>query len=105
MDEHELIELMVEVLQDVLADLDEDQNATITATTPLVGQDAAISSLTLVSFITGVELAIEEEYDIELTLVSAEALSRSKSPFRTIEALSEYVLTLASVPSGQVDEE
>ncbi len=99
MNEQELIEMMIEVLQDVLADSDGDQNAEITAMTPLVGQEAAITSLSLISFITGVELAIEEKYDIELTLVSEEALSRSKSPFRTIDALSDYVLTLVSVLS------
>lgn len=97
MNEQELIEMMIEVLQDVLADLDGNQNAEVTAMTPLVGQGAAITSLSLVSFITGVELAIEEKYDMELTLVSEEALSRSKSPFRTIDALSDYVLTLVSV--------
>jgi len=97
MNEQELIEMMIEVLQDVLADSDGDQNAEVTAMTPLVGQEAAITSLSLVSFITGVELAIEEKYDMELTLVSEEALSHSQSPFRTIDALSDYVLTLVSV--------
>ncbi len=97
MNEKELVEMMIEVLQDVLADSDADQNAEATTATPLVGKTAAITSLSLVSFITGVELAIEEKYDIELTLVSEEALSRSKSPFRMIDALSDHVLTLVSV--------
>ena len=101
MNEQELIEMMIEVLRDVLADSDANQNAEVTTMTPLVGQSAAITSLSLVSFITGLELAIEEKYDIELTLVSEEALSRSKSPFRTIDALSDYVLGLCS-QTGQL---
>ena len=89
--------LMTEILQDVVADSDAEQSADVTATTPLVGEGAAITSLSLVSFITGVELEIEEKYDVELTLVSEEALSRNESPFRTIDALSDYVLTLVGV--------
>ena len=97
MNKQELIQMMIELLQDVLADSDAEYSAEITATTPLVGEGAAITSLSLISFITGVELAIEEKYDTELTLVSEEALSRRKSPFRMIDALSDYVLTLVGV--------
>jgi hypothetical protein len=95
----ELIEMMLEVLQDVVADSEDVLNDEVTALTPLVGEVAAITSLSLVSFITGVELMIEENHDVELTLVSEEALSRSKSPFRTIDALADYVLTLVGVLS------
>ena len=97
MNKQELIQMMIELLQDVLADSDAEYSAEVTATTLLVGEGAAITSLSLISFITGVELTIEEKYDTELTLVSEEALSRGKSPFRMIDALSDYVLTLVSV--------
>jgi len=97
MNKKELTQMMIELLQDVLADSDAEYSAEVTAMTQLVGEGAAITSLSLISFITGVELAIEEKYDTELTLVSEEALSRRKSPFRMIDALSDYVLTLVSV--------
>ncbi len=97
MNKQELVQMMIELLQDVLADSDAEYSAEVTAMTQLVGEGAAITSLSLISFITGVELAIEEKYDTELTLVSEEALSRRKSPFRMIDALSDYVLTLVSV--------
>ena len=97
MNKQELIQMMIELLQDVLADSDAEYSAEVTAMTQLVGEGAAITSLSLISFITGVELAIEEKYDTELTLVSEEALSRRKSPFRMIDALSDYVLTLVGV--------
>ena len=97
MKKQELVQMMIELLQDVLADSDAEYSAEVTATTQLVGEGAAITSLSLISFITGVELAIEEKYDTELTLVSEEALSRRKSPFRMIDSLADYVLTLVSV--------
>ena len=97
MNKQDLVQMMIELLQDVLADSDAEYSAAVTATTQLVGEGAAITSLSLISFITGVELAIEEKYDTELTLVSEEALSRRKSPFRMIDALSDYVLPLVSV--------
>lgn len=99
MNKKELVEMMIEVLRDVLADTDTGQSVEPTDVTPLVGEGAAITSLSLVSFITGVELMIEETHDMELTLVSEEALSRSKSPFRSIDALSDYVLTSVGVLS------
>ena len=97
MNKQELVQMMIELLQDVLADSDAEYSAEVTAMTQLVGEGAAITSLSLISFITGVELAIEEKYDTELTLVSEEALSRRRSPFRMIDALADYVLTLVSV--------
>ena len=38
-----------------------------------------------------------------MTLVSEEALSRSKSPFQTCESLTEYILELAGAPPSADD--
>lgn len=66
---------------------------------PLIGEDAAVSSMALVSYIADVESTLMENYNITLTLVSERALSRKKSPFRTINALADYVFELVETPA------
>lgn len=66
---------------------------------PLIGEDAAVSSMALVSYIADVESTLMENYDLTLTLVSERALSRKKSPFRTINALADYVFELVETPA------
>lgn len=48
----------------------------------------------LVSLIVTVERLIEEKYDKTVTLASEKAFSRSSSPFRTVQTLSEYISEL-----------
>ena len=50
-----------------------------------------LDSLGLVRFIVLVEERIEERTKLELTLVSDKAMSRSSSPFRTLQTLADYI--------------
>ena len=59
-----------------------------------MGEDAVVTSLSLVSFIADVESTLADSYDIDVTLVSEHALSRRRSPFRTIATLADYVVEL-----------
>jgi hypothetical protein len=105
MRKQELVELMLEMLQGAL-DAHRIDEGTDTAPVqaaaelPLIGEDAAVTSMGLVSFISDVESTLQEKYGVELTLVSEQALSRRNSPFRTIDALADYVLELAGVPDS-----
>ena len=96
MDKEELIGSMLELMQEALEEEDADETVRATRSSPLLGADAIAGSLRLVSFIADLEMLLEEQYGLELSLVSEEALSRSKSPFRTIEALADYTLELAA---------
>jgi hypothetical protein len=96
MQKQELVEMMLELLQDVLDENDEGEGLKAAPEAPLVGPEAIVTSMSLVSFITDVELAIDETWNSELMLVNEKALSREKSPFRSIDALSDYVLELAA---------
>jgi len=72
-----------------------------TADLPLIGEDAAVSSMALVTYIADVESTLMENYDLTLTLVSERALSRKKSPFRSVNALADYVLELVGTPAEE----
>lgn len=96
-----LVSLMLQMLQDTLDTHQvEDGAGAVRATEglPLIGDDAALSSMALVSFIADVESALAEAHDLAVTLVSERAFSRSRSPFRTVGTLADYVIELAATP-------
>ena len=102
MDKQAIVELMIEMLQQTMDAhiLDGGGEAVrASADLPLIGEDAAVSSMALVSYIADVESTLMENYDLTLTLVSERALSRKKSPFRTINALADYVFELVETPA------
>ena len=94
MDRQRLISMMTGLLQTTLDDQNEHGTVTATASLPLVGENAAITSMRLVSFIADLETTLASDYGLNLTLVSEQALSRSKSPFRSVDALADYILEL-----------
>ncbi len=94
MDRQRLISMMTGLLQATLDDQNEHGAVTATASLPLVGENAAITSMRLVSFIADLETTLASDYGLNLTLVSEQALSRSKSPFRSVDALADYILEL-----------
>lgn len=64
--------------------------------TVLFGSDSSLDSMGLVSLIVTVERLVDEKFSKTITLASEKAFSRSSSPFRTVETLSEYVDELLS---------
>ncbi len=58
---------------------------------PLYGEGAPLDSVALVSLLVAVEQRIEDELGVLITLADEKAMSRSRSPFRTIATLAEYV--------------
>jgi hypothetical protein len=62
---------------------------------PLIfGPGAAMDSLGLVNFLADLEFRLGEEFGREIVLASEQAMSRSRSPFRDVDALTEYILEL-----------
>ena len=103
MDKDALIGRMTELLVDAVEAEDEGHDMDVSATSALVGSEAVLSSMSLVSFIMDIEGELEEEYEVQVLLVNESALSRKQSPFRTVETLADYVLELTddnSVATG-----
>lgn len=86
--------MMTGLLQATLDDQNEHGSVAATPSLPLVGENAAITSMRLVSFIADLETTLASDYSLNLTLVSEQALSRAKSPFRSVDALADYILEL-----------
>ena len=60
----------------------------------LMGTDSEIDSLGLVSLIVVIEEAINIEFDVSITLADEKAMSQRVSPFKTLDTLSNYIISL-----------
>lgn len=69
-------------------------DARATGSELIFGADAPLDSLGLVSFLADLEYRIAEEFGQEVVLASERAMSRSRSPFRDVTALTEYIVEL-----------
>ena len=61
--------------------------------TVLFGRGSRLDSLGLVNLIVGVEGALADEFDVEITLADEKAMSQASSPFRTVATLVDYIVT------------
>jgi acyl carrier protein len=61
----------------------------------LYGEGAALDSLNLVNLVATVEQQLSERLDLSLVLASEAAMSRKRSPYRSVSALADYALELA----------
>jgi acyl carrier protein len=62
----------------------------ISDNTPLLGSDSVLDSIGLVNVIIDIESKFADE-GIEISLTSAEAMSRRNSPFRKVVALVDFI--------------
>lgn len=57
----------------------------------IFGNDGILDSMGLVNLIVALEERIQDEYDVVITLADERAMSRNKSPFRTVATFAEYI--------------
>jgi acyl carrier protein len=68
----------------------------VNAETSLFGANALLDSAALVSLLVEVEQRINDAVGTEILIADDRAMSQTRSPFRTIGTLAEYVVTLLS---------
>jgi acyl carrier protein len=64
--------------------------------TVIVGKDAVIDSVGVVSLIVDIEQRLETDFDVSVTLANDKAMSARSSPFRTVGVLAEHVCAVAA---------
>ena len=57
----------------------------------LYGEAGVFDSMHLVNFLVLVEEALEDEFDVEISLTSEKAVSRRVSPFSSVRRLIEFI--------------
>jgi len=94
LDRAELIDLIVETARDYAATLPDGAPATMSAETLLFGTDGIFDSIGLVSVIADLEDQVNDRTQAAITIADERALSAERSPFRSVGALADHVLTL-----------
>ncbi len=95
----EIQELVIASLRSILQERELAMDGPLNESVCLIGQQQVLDSLGLVSLLVDVEQRLEEEYGIALALANDRAMSQKRSPFRTVQTLTEYICLLAEEAS------
>lgn len=87
-------ELVVSSLHSLLVQRNRLPSEPLNQYTRLLGSQAVLDSLGLVTLIVDVEQRLEEEMNIVVTLADERAVSQKHSPFQTVQSLTDYVCQL-----------
>ena len=86
-----VVEAINSAVDDLNEVLDPKERLAKSPDVALIGKDARVDSLGLVNLIVLVEEKIQQRFGVGITLVDERAMSQSKSPFRTLGSLAEFV--------------
>lgn len=62
--------------------------------TPLFGRESKLDSLGLVTLVIDVEQRLANEFHAEVSLTDEKAMSQTRSPFRDVKSLVDYISSL-----------
>jgi acyl carrier protein len=88
------VQIVIASLREVLEQSDEPILADLGEDTVIVGNNAILDSLGVVSLIVEIEGCLEIKYEISVTLASDRAMSQRSSPFRTVGVLADYMCSV-----------
>ena len=95
-----LVALILQSIREACQQLDLQQLVELTAETVLFGPGGELDSLGLVNLIVLLEEKISDEFGVEIVLTDQRAMSQQHSPFRTVQALADYVVRLLNEKKG-----
>ena len=75
-------------------------SGSVTPDTVVYGDESSLDSTQLVSLVVDIEEALQERFGAEISLVNEHAMSQSRSPFRNVGALCQYIETLMGEARG-----
>jgi acyl carrier protein len=93
-------DIVVASLQEVFVQSGMPAPETITDDTVLVGKDAVLDSLGVVSLIVEIEQRVEAEHSVSVTLANDKAMSQRNSPFRTVGVLTDHLIAVITEESA-----
>ena len=76
------------------AERDPADQISSTPETALFGVDAVLDSLSFVSLVTDVEMSLNVDHGLDISLADDRAMSRPQSPYDTVATLRDYVMEL-----------
>lgn len=98
--EDPIFDLVVNAVSDLNEELERKVPVEMGRDAPLYGEAGVLDSLGLVSLVVSIEQALQDRWGVAVALADEKALSLTRSPFRTIGTLTDYVAGL--VPAQPV---
>ncbi len=74
-----------------------DEKISASEQTDLYGNNGNLDSMGLVAFLIDIEESLQD-HDIQISLSDERAMSQTKSPFRNVQTLTDYIDTLIREP-------
>lgn len=90
------IQAIFNAIEEMNLQLPSDQQLEKSTDAILFAEGGKLDSLGLVNLVMSVEQHIMDLTDTELVLASEAAMSRKRSPYRSVSALAEYAVEIAS---------
>jgi len=100
----EIHAIIFEAIDELNAQRESDRQVAKAPETVLFGRGAGLDSLDLVNLIVSVEEKLADRFGAAVTLADERAMSRKRSPFRTVATLAEYVCELLASRDGCAEE-
>lgn len=95
---------MLQALQNAVAEMNltlpAEQQISSDPDSVLYGEGGVLDSLGLVNFVMSAEQHIGDETGLDVVLASEAAMSRRRSPYRSLRSLAEYASELATQASA-----
>ena len=92
--ENQVEGILFELIREMNERRPDDQQIEKEQSTQLYGESGVLDSLELVNLIVAFEQKIQSDLDLAITLADEKAMSQKRNPFRSIEALAGYAITL-----------
>jgi acyl carrier protein len=97
-DKQAIQELIAASLTHLRADLGLPELSSVDASTAVLGADSDLDSMAVVHLIVDLEASLQEAYGRNWILADERALSRSRSPFRTVGDLADFIIETVPEP-------
>lgn len=94
----EVLDIVYHVMDELNEEHASESRLPLSKDTVIFGSESNLDSLGLVNLIVGIEQGILEELGLEIIIVSDKAMSRKRSPFRTVGSLVDYIVELVEQP-------
>jgi acyl carrier protein len=88
----EVTKFILETLNNLIDTFPESDKFVPSNDTILFGPGSNIDSLSLVSFIVDLETTFPDKFSREISLTDDRAMTRQKSPFSSVNDLTEYIM-------------
>ena len=96
MDYLQAVNLVIATLQEELGNTEDEhkqrQILEATESTRLFGGDGLLDSMGVVILLSELEERLENEFDITIALSSDSAMSKTRSPFRSVKSIATHIL-------------